>query len=353
MTIVTLEHDWLSETSKTFLDPLAVCGKKIGYINFRQLCWEPDIITTLSMVKDRMRDIELVILDGSIDDYTEDFTEKRLRLFQEANINAIVLSGCLQYLSSPKDKIFYCPYFWLQTQSTMVDLKETIFPSKKYLFSSLNGVSRLHRLILADHMKDKPYLDRCCLTFNDISMPSYVSLWQEKNLWWMDYEFRDERSKQLLDRARTFLPWSNHEIDTYRRNDHSNLNPAYNDCYVNIITETNVREIFFSEKTFKALGSGQFFISINAPGSIEMLKFFGFDVFEDVIDHEYDTISDPYEKIAKISNLLDHLEKLDWEKLWLQTKDRRRKNVETFFSTSHKKLTTRFDEFIKNNLSTE
>jgi hypothetical protein len=351
MTILKFNNEINHELSRALLSPLDAWTKKVGYISFNYLCQESDIAESLLMAKEIMKDVEFIILDGAIDDYSMDFTEERLRIFQEENINAIVISGCVQYLISPKDKIFYYPHFWPRSQPHLQKQSDSISHPKKYLFSSLNGISRLHRIILADHMRNKSYLDRCCLTFNDISIPSRISIWKETNKWWLDNEFKDFRDKEMLSRIRNFLPWHHHEIEPYRWDDHENTNPAYRNSYVNIITETNVREIFFTEKTFKALGSGQFFISINSSGSVEMLKFFGFDVFDDIIDHDYDLIHDPYEKIAKISELLDHLVTLDWKKLWDKTEDRRRKNVETFFSHAYKRLTVPIDKFVEQQIN--
>jgi hypothetical protein len=210
-------------------------------------------------------------------------------------------------------------------------LGDQIFQPKKYIFSSLNGQPRFHRVLLASQVLKKPYLDKCCLTFNS------------DNLSWFDYQ-----TDELLNFAKKYLPYRNADINKeYHALDHSNLNSAYLDSYVNIITETNIYQTFFTEKTFKALASGQFFILLGGAGSIELLKTFGFDTFDDIIDHGYDSTVDPYEKIQQISDLLDQLIKLDWPAIWQSTGQRRQKNVEHFFSNTYTKLLTPFEEKIK------
>jgi hypothetical protein len=185
--------------------------------------------------------------------------------------------------------------------------------------------------LLASYLLKKPYIDKCCLSFNSAHLSCF--------------KYTDQ---ELTNFVKEFFPYKNIDVPEYDPLDHSNLNAAYTDSYVNIISETNTQWTFLTEKTFKALASGQFFISINGPGSIELLRSLGFDVFDDIIDHSYDNITDLYEKIKSISNLLDSLINLDWPMLWESTNDRRRKNVQHFFSNSYKEILSTSEEKAKN-----
>ena len=324
--------------------------KKIGYIFFDHLCSETGINDIITEVKNFADNLDLFIIDGTLDDYPIKSYENIQKRFEDKGIeNFIMLSGNGYHYTHNNDKIFYYPMWWMQTQVNSVDLKDKIFQPKKYIFSSLNGVARLHRLLLAKHILKKSYVDQCCLTFNHYGAPDRNnSLWEQTDKWWLDQEFHGARGQELLNSAKEFLPYHNNEIDEYRANDHANLNAAYSNTYVNIITETNARQAFFTEKTFKALASGQFFISINGPGSIALLKSFGFDTFDDIIDHSrYDDIAGPYTKIEAVSELLDDLVDLDWPSLWALTKNRRQKNVEHFFSDACKDLLKTFEQRIE------
>lgn len=328
---------------------LLLQNKNIGYIVFNWLCWDSDIDKVLSEIKNSDNGGKIFILDGSLDDYSIDFCNNLAEFFTNAGVDFIMVTGNAHYLKHPHSKIFYYPCFWIRTQTRTERLDIPVDQPKKYIFSSLNGIARMHRILLAEHLLKKPYVDQCCLTFNHYGAENRsASCWDQPNNWWYRREFPTEQDRQLLVRAKNFLPYHHSQISQYRWDDHSNLNAAYIDTYVNIITETNVYETFFTEKTFKALASGQFFISINGAGSIEMLKTFGFDTFDDIIDHSYDAIQDPREKIQVISQLLDQLVKLDWPTLWSSTQQRRDKNVDLFFSDAHKTLSSPFNTAIKN-----
>ena len=332
---------------------LLLQNKNMGYVSVRWLCWEPDIDKVLMEIKNANNDVKIFILDGSTDDYSVDFCNNLEEIFTNAGVNFIILTGNAHYLKHKHSKILYYPHFWRFTQA-YVERLNSVAPSKKYIFSSLNGIARMHRILLAEHLLNKPYVDQCCLTFNHYGAENrFASCWDQPDHWWYRREFPTEQDQQLLSRAKNFLPYRHNcsEINEYAsKNFHpySILNPAYFDTYVNIITETNVRETFFTEKTFKALASGQFFISINGAGSIEMLKTFGFDTFDDVIDHSYDVIEDPREKIKAISQLLDQLIQLDWPIIWESTKQRREKNVDIFFSDAYKTLSSSFYTHMEN-----
>jgi hypothetical protein len=342
--------DYRTATSVPLQKYLAAENKKIGYIFFGHLCHKHDIDTTIFEVKQHADKIDLFVLDGTYDDYSVKFCENIQKRFEDAGVeDFIILSGNGHYYTSNTDKIFYYPMWWIQTQVDTVDFGDNIFQPKKYIFSSLNGIARLHRVLLAKHILKKSYIDQCCLTFNHNGAPDrYSSLWSQTDNQWLDKEFYGPSGQELLNFAKEFLPYYHDNINKYHESDHANLNAAYSDSYVNIITETSVRLPFFTEKTFKALASGQFFISINGPGSIKLLKSFGFDTFDDIIDHSrYDDITSPYKKIKAVSELLDDLVQLDWPNLWMSTKKRRQKNVEHFFSDAYNEITTPFDQRIK------
>lgn len=339
------------DSSRRWKEPLEnvleASSKKFVYIPFNFLCWDDDILATIAEAK-KQDNVDLFILNGSVDWYQLEFYKSRLEIFQSAGLdNVIVLSGHGHHIADRNDQMFYYPVFWMTTQTRSQDLSVKIFEKKKYIFSSLNGIARLHRLILADVILRKPYIDQCCVTFNDIGRIS-KNLWDQQDTWWFKSEFQNERDKQLLLRVRDLIPYRHAEIADYRWDDHSNLNPAYSDSYINIITETGCREVFFTEKTFKALASGQFVISINGLGSIDCLRQLGFDTFDDIIDHSYDKIQDPYEKIQAVGQLMDDLVTQYWAHLWKLTEERRQRNVQHFFSDAYQNFLKLFEQRINN-----
>jgi hypothetical protein len=78
------------------------------------------------------------------------------------------------------------------------------------------------------------------------------------------------------------------------------LRPLYYNSLIEIVNETVFfnRVIAISEKTLNSIYGYNLPIILAAPGTIEHLRQFGFDMFDDVIDHSYDAIINPLERIC-------------------------------------------------------
>jgi len=108
---------------------------------------------------------------------------------------------------------------------------------------------------------------------------------------------------------------------------------AYTDSYINLVTETTVcNKVFVTEKTWKPIASGQLFLVLGNPGIIGHLRSIGIDCFDDIIDHSYDSIEDPRERMFEVNQSLDKLLREDLFTLNIITKQRRTKNAELFWS---------------------
>lgn len=70
--------------------------------------------------------------------------------------------------------------------------------------------------------------------------------------------------------------------------------------------------IAFSEKTFRALQLPRPLIIYAMPGSVEALKKYGFDVWDDIIDHSYDTESNQIQRQIQILDQLCSLRDLTY-----------------------------------------
>ena len=106
--------------------------------------------------------------------------------------------------------------------------------------------------------------------------------------------------------------------------------PAFTDCYINLVTETNVYNDtpMLSEKTFKPILAGQLFILLASPGAVQFLRDIGIDTFDDVIDHSYDNTTDIRSRIQQISDQVDRLEQLDLNTIYTDIKPRLLRNSE-------------------------
>jgi hypothetical protein len=110
--------------------------------------------------------------------------------------------------------------------------------------------------------------------------------------------------------------------------------PAYTDSYINVIAETTVvDQIYITEKTWKPIACGQLFLLVGNPNSIEHLRDMGVDTFDDIIDHKYyDRELDFKTRLGRMHEVLDDLVKQDLPKIYQQTRDRRLKNHQNYFS---------------------
>jgi len=92
---------------------------------------------------------------------------------------------------------------------------------------------------------------------------------------------------------------------------HFHTNVDFFRCLINVITETSSqldanswREIFLTEKTFKAFAYRQLPLWFAVPHTVQSVRDLGFDVFDDIIDHSYDLIDDESERMDAVVNVL-------------------------------------------------
>lgn len=108
-----------------------------------------------------------------------------------------------------------------------------------------------------------------------------------------------------------------------------------NKAYINIISETIPTKVnFITEKSIKPFLNLEFPIIFGHTKIIQYLRNFGFDMFDDIIDHSYDDIeiaelsstnmeyTPLYLKANLISKEIEKLSKLDMHEIYLKCKDR-------------------------------
>lgn len=111
----------------------------------------------------------------------------------------------------------------------------------------------------------------------------------------------------------------------------------YRETFVEVITETSCTERCFNltEKTLNSIYGKSFPILISSPGIVAFLRTMGMDVFDDIIDHSYDTIENPIDRIyqAVTSNIELLTDNAKVKDLWKQNEHRFIKNID-FAKTS-------------------
>lgn len=116
------------------------------------------------------------------------------------------------------------------------------------------------------------------------------------------------------------IPLQNWDYSTYFGTENYDnfvrLLPIYQSCQINIVTETDYdqRPGVISEKTLYAFVAKQMPILIAHPGAVQDCRDMGFDMFDDVVDHSYDTLPNDQRISAAIGrnqHLLTSLSNLD------------------------------------------
>ena len=139
------------------------------------------------------------------------------------------------------------------------------------------------------------------------------------------------------------------DIDIHGKNpDRFKIQPELaKNSYIEIQCETLPidKSTFITEKAAKPFLGLQFPIFFAQPNYIQYLRDWGFDMFDDIIDHSYDKIptmrekSDSGKSFLKKSKLIvkeiEKLSKLDIHKLYLECKDRFLNNQKRLFELVH------------------
>ena len=239
----------------------------------------------------------------------------------------VVLTGNGHYFSNPTKHICYFPYTFLTQKLTFE--KDGIEPiqasdaPRSYAISSLSGKSRYHRIKNYIKLREKPYFNKLLVTMHnnfdleECKLETPIEFWDE----------------DIIKKFQSLL--SSEELQQGHTNDHSIIDQAYTDSYINYVTETSISttEIYQSEKTWKTFMAGQLGIWLANPGHVSFLRSIGFDVFDDIIKHLYDLQPNLHIRINMIHNALASVMSKDLEKIWKKTVSRRQSNLDLFYSS--------------------
>jgi hypothetical protein len=234
--------------------------------------------------------------------------------------------------------------------------KRNISFQKTYLYSCLNYHPHDFRVANLVKFHQSSYWDQTLITFLDV-----IDFWATA-LYPCDY-LNHERSSMIdhyVDGGKQYfvehmvklLPLTHPDTALSVRSD--NLmrydNPAYMDTYVNVVTESDINITFLSEKILKSICAEQFFVVIGGKHIVQHLRSHGFDVYDDIIDHDrYDTQLHPQDRLHHVHELLEELKDLDWASVYQQTVDRRQQNRELLLSGQ---ICNRFCHDLSNTINT-
>jgi hypothetical protein len=93
-----------------------------------------------------------------------------------------------------------------------------------------------------------------------------------------------------------------------------NLNDIYAQVDYSIVTETDFEEPHITsctEKSYLSMYYETLPIIVSVPGTVELLRTQGFDVFDDLIDHSYDSIINDINRFKQLVTIISHLNSQD------------------------------------------
>jgi len=110
---------------------------------------------------------------------------------------------------------------------------------------------------------------------------------------------------------------------------------------VTLVVESYVSDstVAFSEKIFRALQTPRPWLLFCSPGSVKLLRDLGFDVLDDLIDHDYDAIVD---QESRLDTLLDSLDKTAYNQhrceMAVEHNQARLQELSTLWTHKHEKI---------------
>ena len=230
----------------------------------------------------------------------------------------------------------------------------------KFNYVSLNRNKRSHRAFLVSLLHyeklEKHGLISCIFKNNIKNILEYLN-------WPFDSDMQDrvskgftrvKRSKNLLKDSREIYVEDNNDNVT---NFNNKLRNYYTNTFVEIITETSCTEKCFNltEKTLNSIYGCNFPILICSPGAVNFLRNMGLDVFDDIVDHSYDQIENPIDRIYQaITSNRRLLTDNDYVKeLWKKNRDRFLSNIDfarnKMYNYYHMRAQIQVEKYINDN----
>jgi hypothetical protein len=284
-------------------------------------------------IVDALEGYERVILDCGSDrckDILDNF---------QTDLPCYATSDIITYYKNNTSRVKFFPTDLVHLYTVCHTLGNFELPNSErtHKFSCLNANQWSHRSLTYLALSKKPY-------FKDMIFSWGRKTYQEQQVEDAinDIVLTDEEKDEI-----DALPkWISTHEQRRTGNDRSTEHPAFMNACLNVVTETQSRvdTPSVTEKTFKPILAGQFFVLIGQPGCIQFLRDMGIDCFDDIIDHSYDEILDDRQRIAEAINELDRLETLDLFGLHRRCRDRFEANLDVINNDGFLELPLEFDK---------
>jgi hypothetical protein len=289
----------------------------VFYTNDPKIIFNDDWLLDQSKIVS-LKQHKLAVLDFSSEHYGVDGLDHVYNALEDANINFLLLVHDPHDHQKFNRMIFYSYWYHWSRKNFVIPTTDPIV--RTYKWGCLNGNPRTHRIYNYLYSKDQAYYESSTFSFfnGDISRSDDISLSPDMIEQWQNI-------KHTLPSRNTIFRDNNATADC-------NI-PEVIDSYIHLVTETTIiSKVFVTEKTWKPIASKQIFLIFGNPNTISYLRDCGVDVFDDLIDHSYDSIADWQERLHAVHSQLKHLLTLNLDDIYINTTQRRAANSEKFSS---------------------
>ena len=204
-------------------------------------------------------------------------------------------------------EILYINYFLFDYATQMtnprhmnyyVDKQYTYRPDAPYLFTCLIGKVKPCRDYFVDYLQKNIAVDNYYLTYNGQELQGSERAVD------IDYNFNK------FDACESWPSLTHYTLS------YTIPTEIFNQSCFNLVVETSIdltAEFHLTEKTIKAIMSGVPFVLMAGAGYLQELRKIGFRTFDSLWSEEYDNIEDFKQRSACIVDLVNSLNKFDWE----------------------------------------
>jgi hypothetical protein len=212
------------------------------------------------------------------------------------------------------------------------NIREHRIVNLSYLFGrgydKTGVISYLGKSLINLDFEPVEFLDRISWEFSDhhtqireLMLDGYKKLIANTNFVPDEYEIYKEYGKGVNDNFGNF---------------NARLRDMYQNSFVEIVSESSFTSpgYMLTEKTAHSFFGCNFPILLSGRGAVAHLRDIGFDMFDDVVDHSYDNISNPFDRIvAAIDSNKRLLEDTDYVKqTWATCQSRFENNIKVYAS---------------------
>lgn len=247
------------------------------------------------------------IVDATHDPHSIAEVQKNIELMGHTDV--IYLTSNFNDKDLP-NTIFF-PYFFFRC-NLKYKFKPTV-GKRSYQYSCLNRNPRSHRLYTIYKILNSSINANCMLSSHGLVCP-----------YSQEFKIIDKHFLDLPVVVREYLKTINLNISAYAGDsgnnfdepgnpgDHDWTHPAFSDTYLNIVTESSAMVSFVTEKTFKPLAAGQLFLLVSGPGTVDALRYLGFDTYDSILNnHSYDLETNYQTRINQLIDLLESIKNIE------------------------------------------